>query len=65
MKMKKFQKSIKDFSELALWKLIKRKYVKKFVKENNIEHFFLVMVKDLLEQLVQLDMNLQIILLNY
>ena len=37
----KISKPIKDFSKLALWKLIQRKYVKKFVKENNIDSFYI------------------------
>ena len=37
----KIPKSIKEFSKLALWKLIERNYVKKFVQENNIDSFYL------------------------
>jgi len=34
---KKIPENITQFSELALWKLIKRKHVKKFVSENELE----------------------------
>ena len=32
---------IRDFSRLAMWKLIRRSFVKKFVKQNNLESFYL------------------------
>ena len=38
---KKILRKIKEFSNLALWQLIERKYAKKFVKENNIDSFYL------------------------
>ena len=37
----KVSKPIKNFSKLALWKLIKRSYAKKFVEENNLDSFYI------------------------